>query len=359
MRQTGSQSQLVRFACSLSASIDPDRPYKLSKEESRSLNELPVVQAQQAKVDERKQKWEDRRTRWERADRVHQAHFGHQEGRSPFECQRPMQEDPRSLQDRAMKAKRRFNKAVRDLRSKKQQLRNQRIRGNLERYKNEQPVVDLERQLAGKLVGTKVMRTLKHTEFMTREFMNVIDTMLTMPGDTIEAEYQRRINAINAVSAFCGVEEGRPVPRLTKSSRRLELDDNLSCPPTKRPRRSSGDTHDDILHQAMETVRVKSRANRPSICFLCVGNHTLSLKDRVAKYATSGSLTRHFLRKHVNPPWPLEGVTCNVCENVCLSQKSILLNHAENAHGTVVRGRAQGRLALQLNNTALVAACRH
>ena len=30
VRKTGTQTPLVRFACSLSASIDPDRPYKLS-----------------------------------------------------------------------------------------------------------------------------------------------------------------------------------------------------------------------------------------------------------------------------------------------------------------------------------------
>ena len=47
---------------------------------------------------------------------------------------------------------------------------------------------------------------------MPPEDLMVIDTMLTMPGATLEAEYQRRINAINAVTAFCGVEEGRPTP---------------------------------------------------------------------------------------------------------------------------------------------------
>jgi hypothetical protein len=45
VRKTGSQTPLVRFACSLSASIDLDRPYKLLTAESRSLNELPVVRA--------------------------------------------------------------------------------------------------------------------------------------------------------------------------------------------------------------------------------------------------------------------------------------------------------------------------
>ena len=47
VRKTGSQTLLVRFACSLSASIDLNRPYKLSTEESRSINDLPAVRARQ------------------------------------------------------------------------------------------------------------------------------------------------------------------------------------------------------------------------------------------------------------------------------------------------------------------------
>ena len=64
------------------------------------------------------------------------------------------------------------------------------------------------------------MEALEHKGFMPPEHLMVIDTMLTMPGAMLEAEYQRRINAINAVTAFCGVEEGRPTPRPAQSRRR-------------------------------------------------------------------------------------------------------------------------------------------
>ncbi|KAK9583586.1 hypothetical protein V6Z92_007722 [Aspergillus fumigatus] len=73
----GSQTSRVRFACSLSALIDPDRPYKLSPEESKSLNELPVVRARQDIVNKRKRKWEDRKAKLSRAMAVCQATFGH------------------------------------------------------------------------------------------------------------------------------------------------------------------------------------------------------------------------------------------------------------------------------------------
>ena len=251
-----------------------------------------------------------------------------------------------------MEAKRRYNIAVRELRNEKQRQRNRRIRENLERYRNEQPVIDLERQLAGKLVDTKVMDTLEHKGFIPPQHLMVIDAMLTMPGTTLEAEYQRRINAIKAMTAFCPVEEGRPTPRPVQSCRRPVPDDDELGPPVKRQRHLSENDTDFALHQAMETVRIKSENERPTVCFLCLGNPSLPFKERITKHATPGSLTRHFLRKHVNHPWPARGIECNVCGILLFERKADLLNHAERCHGTVVRGSTQGRLALECRTYA-------
>ena len=346
IRKTGSQSSLVRFACSLSASIDPDRPYKLSPGESKSLNELPVVRARQETVKNRKQKWDDRKAKLDRANMACQAAFGHLvEGAIPKHHH--LHEKLELFQDRTMEAKRRCNKAVRELRNEKQRQRNRRVRENLNRYRNEQPVIDLERQLAGKLVDTKVMDTLEHKGFMPPQHLMVIDATLTIPGATLEAEYQRRINAINAMTAFCPVEEGRPTPRPIQSRRRPVPDDDEPCPPAKRQRRVSEDDTEVVLHEAIESVRITTPKERPLICFLCLGNANLPLKERIKKHATPGSLTKHFLRRHVNPPWPARGVECNVCGIELLERKADLLNHAEWCHGTVVRGPTQGRLSLE------------
>ncbi|THC96956.1 hypothetical protein EYZ11_003564 [Aspergillus tanneri] len=43
-------------------------PYRLSAEESSSLNDLPVVHARQDTVNKRKRKWEDQKAEWERAN---------------------------------------------------------------------------------------------------------------------------------------------------------------------------------------------------------------------------------------------------------------------------------------------------
>ena len=99
-------------------------------------------------------------------------------------------------------------------------------------------MIDLECQLAGKLVDTKVMGALEHKGLMPPQHLMVIDTTLSMPGATLEAEYQRWINAINAMTAFCPVEEGRPTPQpkirgfageVDKASVRAALSDLRDC----------------------------------------------------------------------------------------------------------------------------------
>ncbi|OJD22696.1 hypothetical protein ACJ73_05960 [Blastomyces percursus] len=130
--------------------IDPDRPFKLSKE-SKSLNKLPVILAWQDKVSKRKRKWQDRKAKLERA-RLASLSEDHHRQRKQLEL----------LEDQTIEAKWRYNSATRELRNEKQRQRNRRIRENLERYENEQPVIDLERQLARKLVTTKVIDALEH-----------------------------------------------------------------------------------------------------------------------------------------------------------------------------------------------------
>ncbi|KAJ5203820.1 uncharacterized protein N7498_004699 [Penicillium cinerascens] len=111
----------------------------------------------------------------------------------------------------------------------------------------------------------------------------------------------RRINAINAVSTFCYIKEGRSISRSKKSGRR-PITNNLPSSPTKRPWISTEDNTNIVLLKAIESIRIKSLNDRPRIYFLCVGNPKLSLKDRIIEHTTPSSLTRHFLRKHINPP---------------------------------------------------------
>lgn len=140
-----------------------------------------------------------------------QALSGHISAGALTDRHRQLQEKLERLQDRALESKRKYNKWFREISNKNQRQRNRRIRENLERHKNEQPVNDLERQLAEKLVDTKVMGALEQTGFMPPQQMLMIDTIFSLPGTTPGVEYERRIQAISAATASCGVHEGRPL----------------------------------------------------------------------------------------------------------------------------------------------------
>jgi len=53
---------------------------------------------------------------------------------------------------------------------------------------------------------------------MTPHHIILFNTILTIPGTTVDAEYQRQIAAINAVVAFCDVEEGVPLRSCNQGS---------------------------------------------------------------------------------------------------------------------------------------------
>lgn len=227
-----------------------------------------------------------------------------------------------------------YQRAQREFRNEWQRQRNQLVRENLERYKNEQPVIDSERQLTGKLVDEEVMGALERTGYMTPQHMIFIDTVLTMPGSTVEKEYQRRIAAINAVIAFCDVEEGAPTRRPNVAQKRRAVDTLPSAPPAKRQEHPSFDEAEIDLRQAMALVCIKNPDERPTICFLCVSNPKLPTKERLRVHKTPGSLTRHFIDKHIKR-FPKEmRVKCDIC-NQELKHKSDVMNHAEMVHGIV------------------------
>ncbi|KAF4625152.1 hypothetical protein G7Y89_g13019 [Cudoniella acicularis] len=110
---------------------------------------------------------------------------------------------------------------------------------------------------------------------MTLEHLFLIDAILTLPKTSIENEYQQRIAAVNAITAYCGVEEG-PASRRIQRGRPLKVDGPLVN--AEEP---------DALSQAILSIKTEKR---PTICFLCVGNPALPVRERVISYTTPSSL---------------------------------------------------------------------
>ncbi|RHZ58146.1 DUF3435 domain-containing protein [Aspergillus thermomutatus] len=339
VRGLPAQKQLMRFAASMSRSIDPRRPYKL--EDTSCVNNIPRVRTLQTRVCERKQFRDEMKRAFEMAERDFERRFGDYQNQKKVKKELPA--PARQALDRVAKSEEEYRGAVRrHLRAQRvsrnewQRQRNHLVRENLERYKNEQPVIDCERQLAGKFLDDEVKGALERTGYMTPQHMILLDNILSMPGATVEKEYQRRIAAINAVIAFCDVEEGSPTRRPNPAQKRPAMDSLSSAPSAKRQRCLSSDGPQTTISQAIASVCIKKKEERPTVCFLCLGNPHMPEHERSKDYYTPGSLTRHFVDIHVIPYPKDMRVKCSICEEQ-LESKSALMNHAERKHGTVSR----------------------
>ncbi|KAK2739873.1 hypothetical protein FQN57_006449 [Myotisia sp. PD_48] len=211
------------------------------------------------------------------------------------------------------------------------------LREKIERYKREQPLIDIERQRAGLIVDGEVRRALERTEFMTPEHLKLIEAMMTLPGSTLDEDRARRNAAINVVTAYCKFQEGsmcryrhnKPLEKVTQTL-------NHTQP-------ASGKPWDSVVRQAVQSVLINKKngpnktktADRPKVCFLCLQNENLALPERVHAYH-KGSITKHFERKDLKE---FRKSNCHIC-HVKLDTLAALLNHAETVHGTVTRNPA-------------------
>jgi hypothetical protein len=73
---------------------------------------------------------------------------------------------------------------------------------------------------------------------------------------------------------------------------------------------------------------------RLKVCFLCLGNKSLPLAQRIHPFSSTGDLSKHFRRKHLKHIKSRKGLSCNLC-TVSLLDKMQLQRHAYDIHGTV------------------------
>jgi hypothetical protein len=148
----------------------------------------------------------------------------------------------------------------------------------------------------------------------------LIDAILTLPETSLENKNRRRIAVVNAITAYCGMEEG-PASRRIQRGRPVKDD----SPPVLKAEEP------DALSQAIRSIKREKGLIK---CFVYLRNPSLTLRERVASYATLGSLSRHFLRKHVGR---LQGglhIDCRIC-SIRLEDRVQLLIYVERFHRTV------------------------
>ncbi|KAL9580150.1 MAG: hypothetical protein Q9212_004664 [Teloschistes hypoglaucus] len=182
-----------------------------------------------------------------------------------------------------------------------------------ERYKKEQPVIDIQRQLKGFPVAEQ--EALEAAGYVFAERVHAIDALFTFATSSTEQECQRRVTAINALIALCKKQESQGFRRRKANIKVIEEQTSVSPPPS-----------------LSETLSVKCKATQ---CIFCLGNKDLSAADRLKTFAARGDLKKNFHRKHLRHHPAGQPIACPHprCD-VTLNGTIHLQNHAEVVHRT-------------------------
>ena len=218
---------------------------------------------------------------------------------------------------------------TRNVRNAKQRMKNALRTRTREEWTRKQAVKDISRQLRGEGFAREPVDTPRRPQHPAQKRMVVA---LMVPDEpTLEGQYRRMCNAINALIAYCFVEEGR-TPRRTGAAAT-----NL----TRRPQKPVTESPVDA---AVLSVFVKSEKERPRRCFMCVGKaaslppNDPQVPALINAFYTSSDLSKHFRRKHLKNLRSEDKIHCQVCD-MLLDHKMHLQSHAERVHGTVSRDR--------------------
>lgn len=304
------QKAMMKAASRMSRSIDPRRPYELTVAQSESVNQHPHVLALTARRVKLKRKMPGLISRHKGSKRYEKYS--------------------------------RLNRAINNTRQRERAARLKQIR---EEWEQEQPVIDIERQLAGAKFTDDVRTQLDHSIQMLPQQKCMIETLLTLPGQSLEEEVSRRNKAIQAVIEHCNVEEGGTVRRNHRPALSLNTTEPESVSTASAPvspivkinveecvaNEPSQPIPDQSLQQAVSSVYNKKRT---LICFVCLGNCHLPTDRRVRQFHSHGTLSMHFRRKHLSKAEDSHEIECKLCK-MTLRHKMHFRRHADEVHGVL------------------------
>jgi len=283
------QHDLMRAACRMRRWIDPNRPQELTSEQSSSVNKQPRI----CRLLKQRETWKRR-----------------------FKGAATKRPEYKLLTcEIAGERLRRRTALLNEVKSK---------------WDLENPVSEVELQLAGLKFDQEVKTDLASVDDMPPIQKRLVETIMTLPGKTLKEEFRRRNAAINAVAAYCKFQEGGDAARPRGRGRTAMRKARPTPAKEICPELMAAAAEKQTLSAAMLSV---FKEKRPTICFLCLGEENLPFEKRVYSFARPGDLTKHFKRKHL-ANHKGDRIECKVCQ-MSLQHKMHLQNHAERIHGTV------------------------
>lgn len=195
----------------------------------------------------------------------------------------------------------------------------------------DQAVQDIDYQLQHG--GLPLDQQILNSHPMTPAQQRLTDA-LTAPlaGIDITAQFQRRAEAIDAIMAYCAVEE----PLRSKV-----LDERVPPPPPELQRAESAGGQGLLVSDELKrSVMVQTPGERLRRCFICVSKaltlppNNPNIKALCRTYYNAGGVTRHFRSAHLSRLGEDERLVCPLCDPaVRLKNKERLQYHADTVHG--------------------------
>lgn len=250
------QTALMRAASGMSRTIDPRRPRKLNLAQQAEVDRHPEVRLLRRQLKSLRRAIQDQKRS-----------IANMKGTPLYDHYRRAYQAHRNL-------RRRHKKAL--------------LTEVKERYKKEQPVIDIQRQLKGLPVAEQ--EALQAAEYVFAEKVHAIDALFTFAASSTEEECQRRITAINALVALCKKQESQGFRRRKAETKVIKEQTSVSPPPS-----------------LSETLPVVCKATQ---CIFCLGNEGLSVRDRMKTFAARGDLKKHFHRKHLRHHQDGQPIAC-------------------------------------------------
>lgn len=226
----------------------------------------------------------------------------------------------------------------RKLTAKKQSLRSAEMKRIRAQFSEQQALEDIDRQLGGQQASQAAAEEAKSYRPMTqaqRDLVAAIEAPLA--SLEITAQFQRRANAVDAIIAYCDVEERRVTP----------VEENVPPPPELQPQAPSEGPAVPPSVSLRESVFVKKRGERLQRCFICISKALMLPPDhpdidRLCRiHHDPWSIGRHFKNIHLQGVKDnAKNLTCPLCDPVVkLKNKLYLQYHADAVHGIrTIRG---------------------
>ncbi|KAJ5950701.1 uncharacterized protein N7479_009114 [Penicillium vulpinum] len=284
MRGLEPDSAMMRAVTRMGRWIDTRRPRELTDEQKASVEDTPELQEAIQKRDRLAQKLEhSAKTSDKKLDRPHQLKRNVTNTRN------------RLLYD--------LRKRVRD------------------EFDSHQAVIDIERQLAGgALHDEETKEMLRSEEHMLPQQIFLLEKLTTWPtSESLEAEWRRRNEAVDAVRMYCDVREGGPrrgrrYPKQPPSGGQdIAMNDFPAHPSTAA--QSPLSPSQEALRNAGNHIPKDENDGKPLGCFQCL-----------KVYSRHKHVLRHFRATH------LEDRHCDYC-NEPVEDEMVLRRHAQENHG--------------------------